>query len=84
MAGVKAPPATDVTAVPALDELREVSRSVKRVESVEKVTGSAEYIHHLRLPRMLYGKIVGASSPSTHPRHSPSRACTASSAAPTC
>jgi CO/xanthine dehydrogenase Mo-binding subunit len=63
MAGVKAPPATDVTAVPALDELREVSRSVKRVESVEKVTGSAEYIHHLRLPRMLYGKIVRSTIP---------------------
>ncbi|HTJ24744.1 MAG TPA: xanthine dehydrogenase family protein molybdopterin-binding subunit [Candidatus Limnocylindria bacterium] len=63
MAGVKTPPATDVTAVPALDALREVSRNVKRVESVEKVTGSAEYIHNLRLPGMLYGKIVRSTVP---------------------
>jgi len=38
--------------------LREVSRSVPRLEGVQKVTGAVEYIHHLRLPGMLYGKIV--------------------------
>ncbi len=38
--------------------LREVSRSVPRLEGVQKVTGAIEYIHHLRLPGMLYGKIV--------------------------
>ncbi|HYZ16511.1 MAG TPA: xanthine dehydrogenase family protein molybdopterin-binding subunit [Candidatus Acidoferrum sp.] len=63
MAGVKTPPATDVTTVPKIDALREVSRNVKRVESVEKVTGSAEYIHNLRLPGMLYGKIVRSTIP---------------------
>ncbi len=36
---------------------REIGRSVPRVESTAKVDGSAEYIHHLRLPGMLYGKI---------------------------
>jgi CO/xanthine dehydrogenase Mo-binding subunit len=36
----------------------EVSRSVPRLEGVQKVTGAVEYIHHLRLPGMLYGKIV--------------------------
>ena len=36
----------------------EVSRSVPRLEGVQKVTGAIEYIHHLRLPGMLYGKIV--------------------------
>jgi CO/xanthine dehydrogenase Mo-binding subunit len=38
--------------------LREVTRSVPRLEGVQKVTGAIEYIHHLRLPGMLYGKIV--------------------------
>ena len=36
----------------------EVSRSVPRLEGIQKVTGAIEYIHHLRLPGMLYGKIV--------------------------
>src|SRR6202166_4522847 len=36
---------------------REVGRSVPRLESHAKVTGSAEYIYHLRLPGMLHGKI---------------------------
>src|SRR3954469_19662708 len=34
-----------------------VGRSIPRREGREKVTGRAEYIHHLRLPGMLYGKI---------------------------
>jgi CO/xanthine dehydrogenase Mo-binding subunit len=40
-----------------------VSRSVPRLEGVAKVTGTAEYIHHLRLPGMLYGKIVRSTVP---------------------
>jgi CO/xanthine dehydrogenase Mo-binding subunit len=44
-------------------ELREVSRSVPRLEGVQKVTGTVEYIHHLRLPGMLYGKIVRSAVP---------------------
>jgi CO/xanthine dehydrogenase Mo-binding subunit len=43
--------------------LREVSRSVPRLEGVQKVTGTVEYIHHLRLPGMLYGKIVRSTVP---------------------
>ena len=35
----------------------QVGRSVKRVEGHAKVTGRAEYVHHLRLPGMLVGKI---------------------------
>jgi hypothetical protein len=31
----------------------EVSRSVPRLEGIQKVTGAIEYIHHLRLPGML-------------------------------
>ena len=42
-------------------ELRTVGRSVPRLEGVAKVTGRAEYIHNLRLPGMLYGKISRSS-----------------------
>lgn len=34
-----------------------VGRSVPRLEARAKVTGRAEYVHNLVLPRMLYGKI---------------------------
>jgi CO/xanthine dehydrogenase Mo-binding subunit len=36
----------------------QVGRSVRRLEGAAKVTGRAEYVHNLRLPGMLYGKIV--------------------------
>ena len=35
----------------------QVGRSMPRVEGRAKVTGRAEYVHHLRLPGMLTGKI---------------------------
>jgi CO/xanthine dehydrogenase Mo-binding subunit len=38
--------------------LTQVGRSVPRLEGEAKVTGRAEYVHNLRLPGMLYGKIV--------------------------
>ncbi len=38
-------------------ELSSVGRSLPRVEARAKVTGRAEYVHNLRLPGMLYGKI---------------------------
>ena len=38
-------------------ETAQVGRSVARLESWLKVTGRAEYVHNLRLPGMLYGKI---------------------------
>lgn len=34
-----------------------MGRSIPRVEALAKVTGKAEYVHNLRLPGMLYGKI---------------------------
>ena len=34
-----------------------VGQSYPRREAREKVTGRIEYIHNLRLPNMLYGKI---------------------------
>src|SRR3954471_9331094 len=38
-------------------ETPQVGRSVPRMESWLKVTGRAEYVHNLRLPGMLYGKV---------------------------
>src|SRR5678810_597605 len=42
-------------------ETPQVGRSVERLESWLKVTGKAEYVHNLRLPGMLYGKIFRSS-----------------------
>jgi CO/xanthine dehydrogenase Mo-binding subunit len=42
-------------------ETPQVGRSVPRLESWLKVMGRAEYVHNLRLPGMLYGKIFRAS-----------------------
>jgi CO/xanthine dehydrogenase Mo-binding subunit len=41
----------------------QIGRSVPRVEGRAKVTGRAEYIHHLRLPGMLWGKIFRSVKP---------------------
>jgi CO/xanthine dehydrogenase Mo-binding subunit len=41
----------------------QVGRSIPRLEARAKVTGRAEYMHGLRLPGMLYGKIVRATVP---------------------
>ena len=42
-------------------ETPQVGRSVPRLESWLKITGRAEYVHNLRLPGMLYGKIFRSS-----------------------
>jgi CO/xanthine dehydrogenase Mo-binding subunit len=41
----------------------QVGRSVRRLEGAAKVSGRAEYVHNLRLPGMLYGKIVRSTVP---------------------
>jgi CO/xanthine dehydrogenase Mo-binding subunit len=41
----------------------QIGRSLPRLESRAKVTGTAEYIHNLRLPGMLYGKICRSTVP---------------------
>src|SRR5262249_34710875 len=41
----------------------QVGRSVPRLESRDKVTGRAEYIHTMRLPGMLHAKIFGSPVP---------------------
>ncbi len=38
-------------------ERGQVGRSVRRLEGHAKVTGRADYVHNMRLPGMLYGKI---------------------------
>ena len=43
--------------------LREVGRSILRLESNAKVDGSVEYIHNLHLPGMLYGRIDRSTIP---------------------
>ena len=40
----------------------QVGRSLPRLEARAKVTGRAEYIHNLRLPGMLYGKIFRSTA----------------------
>lgn len=40
-----------------------IGRSVLRLEARDKVTGRAEYVHHLRLPGMLHGKIYRSTMP---------------------
>ncbi|MDB5649103.1 MAG: aerobic-type carbon monoxide dehydrogenase, large subunit CoxL/CutL-like protein [Hyphomicrobiales bacterium] len=40
-----------------------IGKSIDRLEAREKVTGRVEYVHHLRLPGMLYGKIFRSNVP---------------------
>jgi len=40
-----------------------VGSSIPRLEAKAKVTGRAEYVHNLRLPGMLYGRIVRSTVP---------------------
>lgn len=47
----------------ATNMLRNVGQSLNRLEAREKVTGRAEYTHHIKLPGMLYGKIFRSTLP---------------------
>src|SRR5215831_18894025 len=42
---------------------RQVGRSLPRLEARDKVTGRAEYVHTMRLPGMLHGKILRSTIP---------------------
>jgi CO/xanthine dehydrogenase Mo-binding subunit len=44
-------------------ETPQIGRAIPRLESWHKVTGRAEYVHNLRLPGMLYGKIFRSTFP---------------------
>ena len=61
---------------PSQPSLAEVGRSQLRLESVAKVTGAAEYIHNLRLPGMLHGKIHRSSVAHGRIRHVDASAAT--------
>src|SRR6202171_2882781 len=41
----------------------QVGRDIPRREARQKVTGRAEYVHNLRLPGMLYGKVARSTVP---------------------
>src|SRR5712692_3972283 len=41
----------------------QVGRGIARLEAREKVTGRAEYVHNLRLPNMLHGRIFRSTVP---------------------
>jgi CO/xanthine dehydrogenase Mo-binding subunit len=47
------------TAVPG----KQAGRSLPRLEARDKVSGRAEYVHNMRLPGMLHGKIFRSSLP---------------------
>jgi CO/xanthine dehydrogenase Mo-binding subunit len=47
----------------------QIGRSIPRVEARAKVTGTAEYIHNLRLPGMLWAKICRSTVPHGRIRH---------------
>lgn len=59
VAGVHAELMLDpATPVKAAGEHRLVGQSVPRVDLVDKVTGQAVYVHDVRLPGMLHGRVV--------------------------
>src|SRR5208282_6146916 len=43
--------------------MNQVGRGIPRLEVRAKVTGRADYTHHLRLPGMLYGKVFRSTVP---------------------
>jgi CO/xanthine dehydrogenase Mo-binding subunit len=43
--------------------VKQVGRAIPRLEANAKVSGRAEYTHHLRLPGMLYGKVFRSTVP---------------------
>ena len=47
----------------ATTSFHNIGRSVNRLEARAKVSGRAEYVHHLKLPGMLYGKICRSTKP---------------------
>src|SRR5438270_11707602 len=55
----------------------QIGRSLPRVEARDKVTGTAEYIHNLRLPGMLWAKICRSTVPHGRIRHIDTSAATA-------
>src|ERR1700727_2809890 len=57
--------------------MKQVGRDIPRLEVRAKVTGRAEYVHNLRLPGMLYGKVARSTVPHGRIRHIDTRAAKA-------
>src|ERR1700685_1209720 len=49
--------------------MKQVGRDIPRLEVRAKVTGRAEYVHNLRLPGMLYGKVARSTVPHARIRN---------------
>ncbi|MBI3060748.1 MAG: hypothetical protein HYY83_02035 [Deltaproteobacteria bacterium] len=47
----------------ARQEFKFVGRNVHRVDGIEKVTGKAKFTGDIRIPGMLYGRILRSSYP---------------------
>src|SRR5688500_6929549 len=60
------PPVVRPQTTPQLTPLQVVGRDVPRIDAVERVTGSATYTRDIRLPGMLYARLL--TSPHPHAR----------------
>src|ERR1700731_4362926 len=57
--------------------MKQVGRDIPRLEVRAKVTGRTEYVHNLRLPGMLYGKVARSTVPHGRIRSIDTRAAKA-------
>ena len=55
--------ASDTRTANTLSAGHQIGISIPRLEARQKVTGTADYVHHLRLPGMLHGKIFRSTMP---------------------
>ncbi|MBV9678975.1 MAG: xanthine dehydrogenase family protein molybdopterin-binding subunit [Acidobacteriaceae bacterium] len=56
-------PVDEPPPLPANNELQYIGKSTPRYDGIAKVTGRAQYTADVRLPGMLYGRLVGADVP---------------------
>ena len=49
--------------------MNQIGRAIPRLEARAKVTGRADYVHNIRVPGMLYGKIFRSTVPHGRIRH---------------
>ncbi len=53
----------------AIEVPGQIRKSIPRLEAREKVTGRTEYVHHLRFPGMLHGRIFRSTKPHALIKH---------------
>jgi len=56
-------PASDVAVEPGTEKKTLIGKRIPKLDAPEKATGLARYLEDLKLPRMLYGKILFAGRP---------------------